>query len=567
MREITRLKALGIFVILWALIYIPGLGSIELKGEEARRALPAVAMLDDGHWLVPYLGGKPYLRKPPLVNWMIAGSFKLTGRRDEWAARLPSALCMLALGSVLIGLAGRSGWLRPSGALIAALFCISFSGVLAKARFAGAEIDGVYTALSGIAVAVWLAWWSQGRSPWLTWTVPFVFLGLASLAKGPSLHLLFFYAVVVGTLTAKRRLREFLHLPHWVGLLITAAVFAVWAVPYFRSPEAVQAVAVWKAQSLGRFFGAADGSELQGGGSVVRLAGWLSNFPRALQDLLPWVLLVPVLVRVARTEGQSIAGVADPSAWMPCIQVLAFTGGCFVVLVLVPGMLPRYLLPLSVPLGIFLAAAVEGARSEVRFLGRWHALNQAFAGVLLVAALLMPFAAGADSHADSIASALRGMDFAAATLAALCATAVAGVCVLVLVRKARDLAPAVLTVSSCALVAGAMLAYACSVVPWLRRVEDSRSLAAQIDSHVPRGGRICLLDPGYLTPIFYLRSAYAYAGTWRDVPADAGYVLVVGDSRRGAERAGWAELWSGRARRGPNIRLLGSSTAVNRGGL
>jgi len=45
-------------------------------------------MLETGNWLVPYLGSEPYLRKPPLINWVIAGSFKLTGVRNEWTARL-----------------------------------------------------------------------------------------------------------------------------------------------------------------------------------------------------------------------------------------------------------------------------------------------------------------------------------------------------------------------------------------------------------------------------------------------------------------------------------------------
>ena len=92
----TRLAAFSIVALLWAAIYLPGLGSTEIKGEEGRRILPAVTMLDEGDWLVPQVGGRPFLRKPPLMNWAIAGSFKMLDRRDEWAARLPSALCVLA---------------------------------------------------------------------------------------------------------------------------------------------------------------------------------------------------------------------------------------------------------------------------------------------------------------------------------------------------------------------------------------------------------------------------------------------------------------------------------------
>ena len=93
----NRLTLFAAVFLLWAGIYLPGLGTLELKGEEPRRSLPAIAMLDTGNWLVPQLNGKPYLSKPPLVNWLIAASMHVTGRRDEYAARLPSVLAMLAL--------------------------------------------------------------------------------------------------------------------------------------------------------------------------------------------------------------------------------------------------------------------------------------------------------------------------------------------------------------------------------------------------------------------------------------------------------------------------------------
>src|SRR5215216_291936 len=108
----TRLKALLIVCALWAAIYLPGLGSTELKGEEGRRILPAITMLETGNWLVPYVGGKPFLRKPPLMNWLIAISLKLTGSRSEWAARLPSVLAMLALAAVILAVGTGRGWMN-----------------------------------------------------------------------------------------------------------------------------------------------------------------------------------------------------------------------------------------------------------------------------------------------------------------------------------------------------------------------------------------------------------------------------------------------------------------------
>ena len=52
----------------WAAIYLPGLGSLEIKGEEGRRILPAVGMLETGNYVIPQVGSEPYFRKPPLVK-------------------------------------------------------------------------------------------------------------------------------------------------------------------------------------------------------------------------------------------------------------------------------------------------------------------------------------------------------------------------------------------------------------------------------------------------------------------------------------------------------------------
>src|SRR5206468_9647287 len=112
-------RRVHIVLLVWAAIYLPGLGSLEIRGEEGRRILPAVTMLQTGNFLVPYVGSEAYFRKPPLVNWLVAASFKLTGVRNEWTARLPSALAVLAVAIAFITLGPRS--LGSLGSLFAAL--------------------------------------------------------------------------------------------------------------------------------------------------------------------------------------------------------------------------------------------------------------------------------------------------------------------------------------------------------------------------------------------------------------------------------------------------------------
>src|SRR6202140_5413937 len=63
---------------------------------DAVQAHIARNMLTSGDWVTARLDGVVYLEKPPLIYWMIAGSYKIFGVYD-WAARVPMALASLAV--------------------------------------------------------------------------------------------------------------------------------------------------------------------------------------------------------------------------------------------------------------------------------------------------------------------------------------------------------------------------------------------------------------------------------------------------------------------------------------
>src|SRR5437773_6562547 len=114
-----RLPPWLVVVAAWAASYLPALGSFEIKGEEGRRILPAIAMMESGDYVVPRVGGEAYFSKPPLVNWLVAASFKTFRIRNEWTARLPSALSILAVAIVFVTVGG--GAVGNQGGMIAAL--------------------------------------------------------------------------------------------------------------------------------------------------------------------------------------------------------------------------------------------------------------------------------------------------------------------------------------------------------------------------------------------------------------------------------------------------------------
>lgn len=524
----NRLRALLIAAVLWAVIYLPGLGSTEIKGEEGRRILPAVTMLDGGSWLVPQVGGKPFLRKPPLVNWLIAASFKISGVRNEWSARMPSALCVLALAATIIATSTGGAWMKPETGLVAAIFAMTQFGLLAKARFAGAEIEGVYAPISGIAIVLWLAWWVQGRSPWLTWTIPFIFLGIASLAKGPSLHLVFFYSVVGAALWSVRGWRGLSHPAHFLGVAIGAAIFSAWAVPFFQSPEALEAAAVWKRQGIDRF------TE-----SDFNAGNYLLNFPRGLADQLPWLIFAPFVISAARRRSEDFPAEISGEYLPPrLLKTLAISiAGVGMVVLLIPGTLPRYVLPLGTPVAILLAVALH-AQPHERLLQNWWRVNVALGWLVIVAALAIPF--------------FSAGDISTAIFSALCFTPVLGACVFIVARRGVSLSPAQLSIGSATLMGAASIVYAVAIVPRINRNDELRPMAAGIDAAIPAGRELLIYEPGYLPVIFYLRTPYRYGSGMEQVPADVEFVLLRAQSRKKF------------AERRPDLRVLRSFPQKNR---
>src|ERR1043165_9207236 len=217
----SRLQALAIVLLVWAVVYLPGLGSLAIKGEEGRRILPAIEMLKNGNYVVPQVGSNPYFRKPPLVNWLVALSFKVFGVRNEWTARLPSALAVLAVAIAFVTVARAS--LGAKGSLIAALIWLTNIGIIEKGRLI--EIEGLYVSLCGLAIIFWLTFWSQKKSAWLVWIPASIFLGLGMLAKGPTL-LLFFYAIVIAVLWQNNNWRLLFHRAHFIALVIMVGISA-----------------------------------------------------------------------------------------------------------------------------------------------------------------------------------------------------------------------------------------------------------------------------------------------------------------------------------------------------
>jgi 4-amino-4-deoxy-L-arabinose transferase-like glycosyltransferase len=331
----SRFGVVLVVLLVWAVIYLPALGSIAIKGEEGRRILPAIRMLETGNYVVPDVGGNPYFRKPPLVNWAVAASFRLFGLRNEWTARLPSAVAVLAVAVAFVTVARAS--LGPRGSIIAALIWMTNIGMIEKGRLI--EIEALYISLCALAIIFWLSFLIQRKSPWLIWVPACIFLGLGLLAKGPT-HLIFFYAIVFAVLWHTKELRLLVHPAHFVALAVMLGIFAAWAIPFLRSTAMQVALVKWSGQFTGRIQG-----------TDFEFVNWIQNIPRGLIYFLPWVLLFP-FVRFSKFHDHAEQRLARALAWGLAVPFLAVN--------LVPGAVPRYSMPVIAPASWLLAMSYTG---------------------------------------------------------------------------------------------------------------------------------------------------------------------------------------------------------------
>lgn len=110
---------LALTLLLAAAVYFSGLGRFGLHSTEGHRAIPAWSMADTlatsgaAHaetLLIPRLFERPYLRKPPGVQWLI-GSTSLAFGESEAAARAALAACATLSAVLSLLFAGRwFGW-------------------------------------------------------------------------------------------------------------------------------------------------------------------------------------------------------------------------------------------------------------------------------------------------------------------------------------------------------------------------------------------------------------------------------------------------------------------------
>jgi 4-amino-4-deoxy-L-arabinose transferase-like glycosyltransferase len=335
-----------------------------MEPDEGRNAEVAREMLALGTWSVPHFDGLPYLDKPVLLFWAIAGAFRLVGV-DELGARLPSAIAALATIALTVAL-GRAllGTRRAilAGAVVATAPLVVIFGRLA--------IFDMLLTTCVTAALYCLVRARQGERPGRWVVLAGLAMGMAVLTKGPVGFVVPLLAWVAarGALPVGTRARRATVL---LAVAVAAAVVLPWVgLVVAQEPDFLRYAIL--DESFQRFFSPV---RFHRGAPIYYYAGVLPLALGAWSVVLGAV--APALVRRWRAGGGDGAAIAF--AARAAGAIVLFFSVC-------ASKRPMYVLPAIVPLALLTAAgmAAEPARAAAAL--RALAVTALMAGVGLVVA-------------------------------------------------------------------------------------------------------------------------------------------------------------------------------------
>jgi 4-amino-4-deoxy-L-arabinose transferase-like glycosyltransferase len=477
-------RARALVLVATALLVFVRLGATDLwPPDEPRYALIAEELRTMEHGasglVLLHLHGAPYTQKPPLFYWLAAAAGAPLGRVTEFAARLPSALAgiatvaaTIAIGTLLFG--------RGTGTLAGLLLATTFDW---SYRARTVQLDTLLALFETTAI---LAFWrieaasrsapaSRDRETRLgarrsdiVWL--HASLALAVLAKGPVGWIVPLLAITA-YLGWERRLREVRGLlPLW-GLALSILPGVVW----IAAAVALGPPGFFQDAVVDNLFGRA----VTGTSHAQPFLYYVRKFP---PDLLPWLLLLPATIWVARRTLAADAAPDDRRAWR---FLLAWIATSVLFFSLASGKRLRYLLTIEPAFALLFAGTLRV----------WLASSLRAPRALAIAATV--FGVGMLGAAVALVATNRLGDAVVARglAVALVATAAAGTAAWVLLARRGAAVETRIVVLAASVFAVQFLSYAFAIPVF--NAENSPRPIAETAAALARPGEIIALYRGH----------------------------------------------------------------------
>ncbi len=172
---------LAALLLLYILSVLVNFGVLELAGEEPRRAVISLEMMQSGNYISPTLLGWDYYNKPPLYNWIICASFFIFNSTSEFAIRFPSLVFYLLWALVHYFVCKK--FFSRSIALLSSFFLLTSADIFFYGLANGGEIDIFYSFIVYLQ-AVSIFYFYVKKRWFLLFFFSYLFCSIGFLTKG-----------------------------------------------------------------------------------------------------------------------------------------------------------------------------------------------------------------------------------------------------------------------------------------------------------------------------------------------------------------------------------------------
>jgi len=308
----------ALIILLWACAVLPNLTMRSFIYEEGTNAEIARDVLAHGHFLNPFVYGVRWHEKPSLLGWLIAGIGLIIGGVNEWSARLPAMLSVLATALSVQHVTRR--YASPAASLFAALSFLFCPLLLQKLTIA--EPDTLVTVLSFAALVVWWDGAALGAVALWRWGACGLLLAALSLAKGPQ-PAGFFALGVAAYLLIERRWRDVPGL--FFCMIIPGLATIGWGAAVYQPGDEGAWLSYARLQYHPAF-----------GDYAWRI---VYNIGSLFLELLPASVLLPFISWPWGRQKSDVPAIVAP--------MVLYSSVCTLILFLWPGVNTRYAMPIA----------------------------------------------------------------------------------------------------------------------------------------------------------------------------------------------------------------------------
>ncbi|HPE58147.1 MAG TPA: glycosyltransferase family 39 protein [Bacteroidales bacterium] len=325
------------------------LGQLPFIDDESIRAMVAFEMLQKNDFITPTVGGEIYLKKPPLFNWLVAGSFNVFNSYGEFPVRIPMILSLYLL-TIAIFYYFKKEMTTELGIITALMFLTTGRIIMYESLYG--LIDLTFSLLTFLFFMMIYRAFNEGKLLKL-FILAYVLTAISFLLKGlPSIVFLGISLLVL--FISHRKFKMLFFWQHYVGIALFVIIVGSYYVTYFMQNEVPlnDMVSVMFGETTRR--------------TAIRFGFWntvlhLFAFPfEMIFHFLPWTLLTLVLF----TKGTIKKIKASP--FLTYLSLILFFNS--IVYWTSPEVYPRYILML-VPLyfGIITYFYLEKKKENHRF--------------------------------------------------------------------------------------------------------------------------------------------------------------------------------------------------------